>query len=100
MVSGFSLSASHAYSSMTVSPWCVRSTGMRLASGGFGSAVSIASESIDRLVPWVARCRARVSTCHDHGGFLARGLQKILRDHEAGVGGSFAGDVRVRSGAA
>src|SRR5215469_1854539 len=36
MVAGLSFSASHAYSSMTVSPWWVRSVGTRLATGGCG----------------------------------------------------------------
>src|SRR5215469_13630530 len=36
MVAGLSFSASHAYSSMMVSPWWVRSVGTRLATGGCG----------------------------------------------------------------
>ena len=34
IVSGFSLESSHAYSSTTVSPWCVRSLGTFFATGG------------------------------------------------------------------
>src|SRR5215472_7158569 len=48
MVSGFCLSASQAYSSMTVSPWCVRSVGIRLAAGGCGCSSLMRSESKQR----------------------------------------------------
>src|SRR6516165_10441346 len=48
MVSGSALSASQAYSSVTVSPWNVRGLGIRLASGG---SMLMKGQSNDELWP-------------------------------------------------
>src|SRR6266480_7922067 len=82
MVSGSSLSASHAYSSTTVSPWKVRGLGIFLASGG---SIVMRAQSNDAPLSrggarlWHHGSRARTPAAHELPGGRAHSPQ-----HRAG----------------
>src|ERR1700742_4804049 len=76
MTSGSFGSASHAYGSVTVSPWCVRSVGTCLAVGGVGAD----EDSGDGTVLMIAKSKP----CHQNHSFPRGGDPRTPRSARAG----------------